>query len=38
MKKSVIMMNMMQMYMCSMCMFRHAQFQQLSIHHSSLAA
>ena len=34
MKKSVVMMNMMEMCMCSMCMFRRAQFQQLSIHHS----
>ncbi len=32
MKKSVIMMNMMEMCMFRMCMPRCAQFQQLSIH------
>lgn len=32
MKKSVTMMNMMEMCMFGMCMIRRAQFQQLSIH------
>ena len=32
-----VMMNMMQMYMCRMCMFRRAQFQELSIHLSNIA-
>ena len=34
MKKSVIMMNMMEMCMFGMCMLRRAQFQQLSDHYS----
>ncbi len=35
MKKSVIMMNMMEMCMFRMCMPCRAQFQQLSIHDTS---